>query len=336
MKNDKLVNSAFRIPNFAKLLKWLAPLGLLAYVYYPTFLWMVERWTARDSYYGHGPLIPLVSLYWIWMKYRKGVLNRDNPEDRQACLPVRQGNNACPLDSGPSPVIARSPGGATGQSHLSFFLHNIPGLVMILFAAAMQIAAFALRFYFLSAVSLVILLMGGVYFLFGRKVFREIWFPMAFLFFMVPLPLLMVAEITLKFKLWVAQIATALINGTGIQAVREGSYIYTPHSVLLVGDPCSGLRSFLAFLCLGFVFAYDDRLAIWKRAVLVVAGLPLAVLSNILRVFFLGLVGEIYGMEHTGPGAFPHDASGVAVFVLALILFLAFKRQLEKIHVREK
>jgi len=37
---------------------------LLAYV--PNFIWMWDRWFARDSYYSHGILIPFVTLVLIW------------------------------------------------------------------------------------------------------------------------------------------------------------------------------------------------------------------------------------------------------------------------------
>lgn len=41
---------------------------LLAFAYFPTIAWMVDRWDAKDSYYGHGFLIPFVSLYLVWRK----------------------------------------------------------------------------------------------------------------------------------------------------------------------------------------------------------------------------------------------------------------------------
>lgn len=41
---------------------------LLLVIYSPTIWWMIDRWNAKDSYYSHGPLVPLVSLYVLWMK----------------------------------------------------------------------------------------------------------------------------------------------------------------------------------------------------------------------------------------------------------------------------
>ncbi len=41
-------------------------IGLVAY--WPIFIWMWDRWFARDSYYSHGILIPGVTAYLIWQR----------------------------------------------------------------------------------------------------------------------------------------------------------------------------------------------------------------------------------------------------------------------------
>ena len=156
----KKINKECHAPSphlaFSVYLKGLVLLSLLGYLYYPTFVWMVDRWSARDSYYGHGFLIPLVSLYWLYKK-------RD--------LFLKVGNPSW-----------------------------IGGLCVLGLGAAVQIVSYYLHFYFLSAFSLVIVLMGLIYFFYGQKVFRRAWFPVAFLFLMIPLPLLVIAQVTLKMK----------------------------------------------------------------------------------------------------------------------------------------
>jgi len=277
-------------PSLFDLKRGLAPflilvvVGLLATIYYPTFLWMVARWTARDSYYAHGFLIPIVSLVWIFRK--------------RAAL----------------------------ASHVA--CRNRTGLAVIAMGALLQVLSSAFRVYFLSAISFVILLFGIVTYLFGKRIAREIWFPIAFLFLMIPLPLLAIAQVTLEMKFFVSEMSTSLLNMIGIHAIREGSYIYTPHAFVIVGDPCSGLRSFLAFLCLGLVFAYGDRLNAWKKLALVALGLPLALTSNVVRVFAMGLLAEIYGTELISTKVI-HDGAGILAFVLALVCFLIARRKLE-------
>ena len=266
----------------------LALLGaLLAFIYYPTFVWMAERWFARDSYYGHGILIPLVSLYWIVKKRKEWTAFSANPK-------------------------------------------MILGVVLLILGGALQIWASFFRVYFFSAFSLVLVLLGMTALLFGKECLRSVWFPILFLMLMVPLPLLLISQTTLKMKFFVSEVSAHLVNQIGIRAVREGSYILTPHSFLLVGDPCSGLRSFLAFVCLGFVFAYESKTTFARRVILVASGLPLAILSNIIRVFSLTVLAEIYGRESIE--GFIHDASGLVVFIFAFLVFMALRKKLELRH----
>jgi len=271
---------------------WLLGAGIcaaLAWIYYPSFVWMVGRWSAKDSYYGHGFLIPLVSAYWLW-KERESFLGS---EEQMSLL----------------------------------------GIGVLMLGTLMQVVAAILRIYFLSAFSFVIVLGGLILILFGRQTFRSVLFPLFFLLLMIPLPLLVISEVTLKLKFFISELATMSLNGIGFTSHREGSYIVLPHAYLLVGDPCSGLRSFLSFLCLGFVFAYGKSLNTLGKILIVCAGLPLAIGSNLLRVFGLGLIAEIYGQE--AAGGFTHDASGIIVFVIAFACFMAFRQYLEE-HLHAK
>ena len=267
------------------LLFWLLPLSILAFVYYPTFLWMIDRWAARDSYYGHGFLIPLISLYWV-MKALPELTVLEKKSDAWGLVPF----------------------------FLGFFLQVLSGV---------------LRIYFLSAISLILILGGGILFLFGRKVFQKIGFPIFFLLLMIPLPLLLVADITLKMKFFVSEISAAGLRAIGISTLREGSYLHMRNASILVGDPCSGLRSFLAFLCLGLAFAYGSSLAGWRRWVLAISGLPIALLSNVGRVFFLALLSGIYGTQVIQGRI--HDLLGLVTFAFAMVLFLTFQKKLKSL-----
>ncbi len=265
------------------LLPGLACAALLAWVYVPTFEWMVDRWSVRDSYYGHGFLIPLVSLFWIWQK--RAELGKVEPQASSWGFPV---------------LIA---------------------------AAFVQVFSAIFRVYFLSAFSFILMLTAAVLLLGGLRVLKLIWFPVFFLTLMVPLPLLMISEITLKMKFLVTEMAVYSLNAIGLHSQRQGSYLMLPNAVLLVGDPCSGLRSFLSFLCLGLVFAYGGKTSLPGKLILAFAGLPLAILSNLLRVFSLGIIAEIYGQEAASGKV--HDASGIVVFIIAFCVFMKIRQKLE-------
>jgi exosortase len=53
--------------------------ALILLIYSPTIWWMVDRWNAHDSYYSHGFLVPVVSLYILWIKREKIVNMRLRP-----------------------------------------------------------------------------------------------------------------------------------------------------------------------------------------------------------------------------------------------------------------
>jgi len=42
--------------------------GLLVFIYWPAFTWMIARFNEADTYYSHGFLVPFVFLYLIWAK----------------------------------------------------------------------------------------------------------------------------------------------------------------------------------------------------------------------------------------------------------------------------
>jgi exosortase len=48
--------------------KFAAAIALLLVAYLPTIAWMADRWFAKESYYSHGFLIPLISLFIVWQR----------------------------------------------------------------------------------------------------------------------------------------------------------------------------------------------------------------------------------------------------------------------------
>ncbi len=51
---------------------WLVATALFVLLFWPTFVWLAERFDAHDSFYSHGWLIPVASAWLIWQ--RRGML----------------------------------------------------------------------------------------------------------------------------------------------------------------------------------------------------------------------------------------------------------------------
>ena len=76
-----------------------------------------------------------------------------------------------------------------------------------------------------------------------------------------------------------------------------GNVIHLPHTQLEVAQACSGLRSLLALVTTGVIFAYFFGTT-WPQRVLIVAvSIPIAILVNAARVAVTGVLAHRYGME---------------------------------------
>jgi exosortase len=163
--------------------------------------------------------------------------------------------------------------------------------------------------------SFVLLLYGLTLSLGGRELFRLLFFPITFLLLMIPLNFLD-EFIGFPLRMMVTQASTSLLNWFGIETVRRGTAIYSSVFHFDVADPCSGIRSLMALTTVTAAYAYVTQHVQWKRWVLFLSAMPLAVLGNMARVTSIALVAQVYGQE-TATRVY-HDWSGFILFPVAL------------------
>ena len=175
----------------------------------------------------------------------------------------------------------------------------------------------------------VLTLIGLVLLLFGRKVFRVLAFPLLFLFLMVPLPQSLVNVIAFPLQLMAANAAVEALHLLGVPALLEGNIIHLAHSQLFVAQACSGLRSLMALLTLGVVFAYFLQRGTWRRVVIVLSTIPIAIFVNAFRVALTGILAHNYGNE--AATGIIHDFQGLITFFLAFLVLLVEARILNLI-----
>jgi exosortase len=97
--------------------------------------------------------------------------------------------------------------------------------------------------------------------------------------------------------------------------VRSGVTIHLPAGSLRIADPCSGLRSLIALVALGALYAYLTKGPTWKRGVLFASAVPLAVIANVVRISVLCAVANVWGVD--AALGFFHDFSGLLLFLIA-------------------
>jgi exosortase len=178
----------------------------------------------------------------------------------------------------------------------------------------------------------VLTLMGLVLLILGKAVFRILLFPLAFLFLMVPLPQSLVNVVAFPLQLTAADWAVQLLYVMDIPALREGNIIHLPQTQLFVAEACSGLRSLMALITLGIVFAYFFRKSWVERALIVASAIPIAIVVNAGRVAATGILTYHFGQK-AAEGVI-HETQGMFTFAAAFLLLLAEAWLLSKIWPR--
>ena len=176
-----------------------------------------------------------------------------------------------------------------------------------------------LSFHVFTQLSLLPMLTAVTLLFFGAAHFRAAWFPLCFLFFMIPIPPSLTASISLNLKLFATDWAVQLAQLFYLPIIQDGSFILFPTDRLLVGDVCGGLRSLIALVALGALMSYLSKNRPWARVALLILAPPIAIVTNIFRIFTLCVIAYHYG----SPAAtgWVHDVSGFMIFVVALALF---------------
>lgn len=191
------------------------------------------------------------------------------------------------------------------------------GMWVIAMGLIIHVVALSVKVDFVSALSMIMTIVGIILYLFGLRVMRVLIFPVGFLFFMIPFPDVFTIFLTYKLKIMATHGAVAMVNVIGIPCVAEGARIILPDTFLEVGAPCSGIRSLISLLALGALFAYLLNISIVRRMIVFLSTIPIALLSNVIRIVLLCIVAHIYGKEAALPGGFFHDFTGFLVFIIA-------------------
>jgi exosortase B len=164
----------------------------------------------------------------------------------------------------------------------------------------------------------------------GWPALRTYAFPLVFVFFLVPLPDFMLEAMTGPLKNKVSFATEFILHGVGYPISRNGVVLSIGQYQLLVADACSGLNSIFSLSAMGLLYLYLMQYRSRLRNLLLVLSLvPIAVLSNLVRVLFLVLLTYHAGDE-AGQG-FLHGFAGMFLFIVALMMLFAFDRLLGRV-----
>ncbi len=260
-------------------------LALFGVVFFDFFQRQFRFAWSQPSDWGHTLLMPAVSGYFIWM--RRAELARLQPFAQcwWGLVPIALGVGwymVCVF--GPKPL----------------YHHNI---MSIGFACT---------------------LFGTAWLLFGTAAMRWLWFPLAFTcIFGQTLSEVLLNKVTFQMQDIAAYGAQFMLIMIGTDVDRSGNTLTVWSNgvahPLNVAEACSGMRMLVAFLALGVFLAYTNLKVPWQRVLLVVLGVPIAIVVNMIRVASMGVLTQID--QNFVDGEF-HELIGFVWLLPALFLYM--------------
>jgi len=170
--------------------------------------------------------------------------------------------------------------------------------------------------------SQILVFAGLLLFARGFAALRAMWFPLFFLFFMVPLPGFFIDAVTLPMKIAVSYVADNVLFWLGYPIARTGVILQIGQYQLMVADACAGMHTLISLEALGLLYLnLVKHDSVMRNSVLAVLVVPISFTANVIRVMGLILITYYFG-DAAGQG-FVHRFAGLLLFVVALSLIMA-------------
>lgn len=191
----------------------------------------------------------------------------------------------------------------------------VGGGVLVL-AAVLRVLAGGLLFHQLDVLSLLIAL-AGVAVAFGGKRLLALTAPaILFLAFAIPLPFELERNVGGPLKTSATAASTYLLQALGFPAVAEGNLILIDEVKLGVVDACSGLKMLMTFAAFSMGAVLLNRRTWFERGMVLLGIVPVAMLTNILRITATGVSHTFVHDKATN--AWLHDVYGWFMMPLGL------------------
>ncbi|HUQ34292.1 MAG TPA: exosortase [Pyrinomonadaceae bacterium] len=275
----------------------------LAFLFYSVLTKLGQDWWT-DENYSHGLLIPLIIGYILW-------------SERERFARVE-----------PRPSL-------------------LWGGLLVTFALLSLWVGTAGAELYVQRLALVVMLAGIAVYFWGWRLLRLLFVPLGLLLLAIPIPAILFNKIAFPLQLFASRCAVWAMRLFDIPVLRQGNVIeLMPRGAretkkLEVVEACSGIRSLMTLVTLAVVFAYFTRpksdgsvgggsgsllrrvksYGFWRSIILVASAVPIAILTNALRVSGTGVLAHYYGTE-VADGFF-HSFSGWVVYIVAFLLLFA-------------
>jgi exosortase len=169
---------------------------------------------------------------------------------------------------------------------------------------------------FVQRTSFVLLTAGLVWTLLGKAMLGQLKFVLFVLLLAIPLPTILFNQITFPLQILASTCASNLLQLVGVPVLQEGNIIQLPAMPLEVAEACSGIRSLMSLFTVAVIFGYLFERTTWRRVVLALSSIPIAVTANVARIFGTGLCVQYWDPDKAL--GFFHEFQGWLMFLVSL------------------
>jgi exosortase len=172
--------------------------------------------------------------------------------------------------------------------------------------------------FFLERTSLIILAVGIVLVVGGWQHLRALAVPLLLLQLCIPLPTILMHQVTGPLQLIASQGAEELLRALGTPVYREGNILYLTGQTLNVTEACSGIRSLISLLTIAILMGTLAASNWLARTLLILSTPGIAIVTNILRIGGDGLIATRLDPRYASGNW--HLLEGLCTFVVAFFI----------------
>jgi exosortase len=169
---------------------------------------------------------------------------------------------------------------------------------------------------------------GSVLFLCGKQVARVLLFPIALLFFMIPLGA--IEQMTFQLQFVSIGIVRTLSHLFGIAIYNVGTTIRPVSGDwggFDIAEGCSGIRSLIAIIMITAVYVHIGERKLWKKMTILSFSIVFAIIANAGRLFTIIVLAQL-GFSKFAGGIYHDWSTYLLSFPIALLSMLGFAKLL--------
>ncbi|MFC2056732.1 exosortase/archaeosortase family protein [Chloroflexota bacterium] len=199
---------------------------------------------------------------------------------------------------------------------------SLLGIIVLGVGLLIYVLSFVWNYYFISAISLLVVIFGTIIYLCGKERAEVFLFSILFLIFMIPLPF--VDTLSYYLQGMATYSSAGVVHLFGIDVITVGNQIDLPGASFTIGTACSGMSSLISLLTIAAILIFLVNGSPLKKSIILLSALPISILANTFRIAILLLVAYNLGTE-VAMNYF-HVISSPFVYLLSIVLLIVLTK----------